>query len=279
MNEETLRRADMDANEELRRDVGGPQVERPPLTAPARGLTPEERHQEAFVRMERETENSPLSTTLRLVSGALVRVLPIHDFTLQRVYAKHPAPKIPMRTIEQPGQQSFDEPDPESLVYLEAVEARSDALAEALVQATLMTCMEILEWPKGVKPYEQDKRWKEEYEMLGLEIPERALARRTEWLRYRIVVGMDDYGRIQDLSNKIGGVTEEKIALALGGFRDQSGRVLPGGVAADTQRRVVTPSTVQPGVRASRSREVRERDLASVEAPTSPGEGGGDSTL
>ncbi len=259
----------MDSSEELLRDASRSQTEK----------SPEELHQELVDAVERETANSPISTNMRLVSGALVRVLPIHDFTLQRVYAKHPAPKVPDRLIEQPGQPSFSEPDPESPVYLEAVEARSDALAESLVQATLMTCIEILEWPVGVKPYMQDKKWKDEYEMLGLPIPTGSLARRTEWLRYRIVINMDDYGKIQELSNLLGGVTEEKIARAIDGFRDQSGRVLSRGVAEDPKQRVVTPATVQQGVRASRSSEIRERDLATVEDTTSSGAGGGDSTL
>ena len=262
-------------SEELQRDTEGPEVKKPMV--PDR--TPEERHQEAAIKMEREYDNAPLSTTLRLVSGALVRVLPIHDFTLQRVYAKHPVPKVPMRTIEQPGQPSFEEPDPENPEYMEAVTKRDDALAESLVQATLMTGMEILEWPRGVKPFAQDKKWQDEYVMLGLEIPAGSLARRTEWLRYRIVVGMDDYGRIQDLSNLLGGITEAKIALAIDGFPDQSGRVLPGRVDADTKQRVVTPVAVQQGIRASRSSEIRERDMAAVGSPPDSEASGSGSSL
>jgi hypothetical protein len=78
-----------------------------------------------------------------------------------------------------------------------------------------MTCIDIVSLPEGMLDFDQDTEWLEEYAALGFSIEfSNRLERKLEWLTYRVIVSNADMAKIQDLSTKLSGVTDEQLKAA-----------------------------------------------------------------
>lgn len=155
-----------------------------------------------------------IEDTIKLVTGAVVRVHPMKDRVAFKLYQLYPEPKPPVVHISQNGKE-WDEANPNDPYYLAAKEKYRVDTYQAYMKLVLMTCIEIVSLPEGMPDFEKDTEWLEEYAALGFSTEfSNRLERRLEWLTYRIIVSNADMSKIQDLSTKLSGVTDEQLKAA-----------------------------------------------------------------
>jgi hypothetical protein len=164
-----------------------------------------------------EAENK-VEDTLVMVTGAVVRVLPMKDRLAFKLYQMYPEPQPPMLTLTVEG-KTWTEANANDPDYIKAKEKYRNTTYEAYTKILLMTCIEVVELPKGVPSFDEDTEWIEEMKMLGFPCEySNRLERFLDWLTYRIVISSSDQAKIQDLATKLAGVTEEQIKAAEGSF-------------------------------------------------------------
>lgn len=160
--------------------------------------------------------------TITLSNGVVVRPKRMPTAMLQRLWIQFPSPKPPIKEFESAGGRKWREPNPQDPLYLAEVEERSAKLSDSFAKLVFLKAMEIVSLPEGMANFEEDDEWMEELELLGIELPTSTLARRMEWIRYRIVPTTEDYELVYNSATALAGVSEEDIEAAQDRFPDNS---------------------------------------------------------
>lgn len=177
---------------------------------------------------EQEATQLPM-VDLWLLCGAKVRIKPIPAVILQLLQTEHPEPEVPI-SIVQMGGKDVPVPNPDSPAYRRALDQHRLEMGDATLKLMLLRGVEILELAPHMRSYEEDDTWEEELELVGITVPKKALARKVQWLRYRILGYVQDFERIQEACWRLGGVSKEEIAAAEARFQAPSERTTPEGV-------------------------------------------------
>jgi len=162
-------------------------------------------------------EEEPMEL-MTLSSGAVIKPKRLPELMLNRLWAQFPSPLPPEVEIKKGG-KTWTEPNYDDPAYKRAVSRRAVDIGESTLKLMLLKAIEIVTLPPGVKPFEEDQEWKEDYEALGAEVPVSLTAQRLEWLRYRILVNNTDFERVQDACLKLAGVKQEDVDAALDRFQ------------------------------------------------------------
>jgi len=182
---------------------------------------------------EKEATQLPV-LDLWLMCGAKVRIKPIPAVILQMLQKEHPEPRIPISIVKMGG-KDVEEPNPNDPRYRRALDQHRLEMGDATLKLMMLRGMEILELPPTMSPYEEDDTWVEELEVIGISVPETALARKIVWMRYRLLGYIQDFEKVQNACWKLGGVSEADIAAAEARFPSSSERAAPEGVADERE--------------------------------------------
>lgn len=175
---------------------------------------------------EAEKEENMIIT---LSNGVKVRVKPLPDLLLRKLYTQYEAPEPPEVEVTSGG-KTWTEPNPDDPAYQDAMRRYTMNIANGVVNLHLLKGFDIIETPDDIPEYEEDDTWEDELAAIGIDIPDNPLQKRLAWIEYRIVASNSDMDKIQEASQKLSGVTEEDVAAAQEQFRGITGGVSGRGV-------------------------------------------------
>lgn len=161
-------------------------------------------------------------TIVTLSSGVVVKAKTVPDNLVLKFREKNPAPEPPMIEVNAGG-KTWEEANPDDPAYLKALEEYHSKIGLAMIDMILLIGMKIMEVPDDFVPYEEDDQWELELEALGLDVPEKPVSKKIEWLRLRVAPSTNDINKITKAYNKAAGISEEEIAAAAEQFRGKGG--------------------------------------------------------
>jgi hypothetical protein len=161
-------------------------------------------------------------TIVTLSSGVVVKARTVPDNLVLKFREKNPAPNPPMVEVNAGG-KTWEEPNPDDPAYLKALEDYHNKIGLAMIDMILLVGMKILETPEDFVPYEDDDMWELELEALGLDVPEKPISRKIEWLRLRVAPSTNDINIITRAYQNAAGISEEEIQAAADQFRGTGG--------------------------------------------------------
>lgn len=168
---------------------------------------------------EKEADN-----TLTLSNGVKVRVKPLPDLLMRKLYSKFDPPEPPEVEVESGG-KTWTEPNYNDPNYENAMRKYTMNLADGIANLILLKGFDIISKPDHIPDYEDDDTWVEELEAVGLDVPEKPLERKLAWMEYRIVATNNDLDAIQEASQRLSGISEEDVEEAQERFRGLTGRL------------------------------------------------------
>ncbi|MBD3268508.1 hypothetical protein GF373_17710 [bacterium] len=172
---------------------------------------------EAAVKAVEESTQEQ-SGIITLSNGVRVKITRIPDLMVQRLYTQFDPPEPPEVEVNSGG-KTWTEPNYDDPGYQNALERRTMNIVRGLTSLILLRGFKIVSTPEGFPKYKEDDTWEEELELFGVAIPENPLKRKLLWLEYRVVETSDDLEKIQELSQKQSGISEEDIEIAQERFR------------------------------------------------------------
>ncbi len=193
-----------------------------------------EEDKELSAALDKASENMeqlPDDFTFVTSTGAVIEAIEPPDNIMQRVLAQFPERDPPIITVVQ-GAKTWKEPNANDPDYIRKRRRRMVLLGEAVLKVNMFRGMVILELPKDQPKYEDDTEWIEEYEAIGLDVPDKKqkTARYLEWLRYRILPSAMDMEGLRKAGNRLEGIKEEDVEAAMATFLPSSGRDANSGV-------------------------------------------------
>jgi len=167
--------------------------------------------------------------TITLSNGVVVKVKPLPDLLMRKLYSKFDPPEPPEVEINSGG-KTWTEPNYDDPNYENAMRKYTMTIADGIANLILLRGFDIISKPDHIPDYEEDDTWEEELEAVGLEIPEKPLERKLSWMEYRIVETNNDLDAIQTASQRLSGISEEEVEEAQERFRGLTGQLSSGGV-------------------------------------------------
>lgn len=164
------------------------------------------------------------SDVLVMSSGAIVKVKQIPEVYLQGLLRAFPRPEVPRVTIkDEENGKEYQEENPNDPHYLRQLRDWRVQLADASMRVTLLRGIEVLQLPPGTKPFDEDKEFQEEQDLIGIDLHGASRsARYLIWLQYRIVISTQDVDKINEACQQMAGLSEEDIAEAMAAFLGNS---------------------------------------------------------
>lgn len=177
-------------------------------------LTPHQQIAETNAKVEEAARVEKVDPSLFTTStGAQIRVKVIPSHMYERLWRAYPE-IVPPFVHQEDGDQEWEEENLEDPDYIVAADDRTRRVSEALNRLYALKGLEIIELPPGIKSFDEDKEWLEEYSVLGfnIEMPTRA-ARLIEWTMYRILPDLSDVNEMQRVATRLLGTdTKEDVA-------------------------------------------------------------------
>ena len=195
-------------------------------TRPQEGMMPGAELDEVVAEATRKAEEEEHDPTapITLSSGVVVKAktLPeIYSFSLRREFPQPRPPKVKI-VNEEDGKDWWEE-NPNDPNYEKELERWQEQISLAAVDLTLLKGFDIISSPKEMLSFEKDKEFVEDQELFGIVMKGRSRrARYLMWLRYRVVLTMDDLRRIETSCNALSDISQEAIAEAEARFRGES---------------------------------------------------------
>lgn len=176
-----------------------------------------------------EDAEKDADNTLTLSNGVVVRVKPLPDLLMRKLYSKFDPPEPPEVEVNSGG-KTWTEPNYDDPNYENAMRKYTMTIADGIANLILLRGFEIVSKPDSIPDYEDDDTWEAELAAIGVDIPEKPLERKLTWTEYRIVETNNDLNAIQEASQRLSGISEEDVEEAQERFRGLSGQLSSDGV-------------------------------------------------
>jgi hypothetical protein len=180
-------------------------------------------------------DDEELSSVVKLNNGITVRVKPLPDLLVQRLYTQYDMPEPPMVEVESNG-KTWEEKNYNDPAYQDEVTRYTMRIAAGITNLMLLRGFEVLEKPDHIPDYEDDDTWELELELVGVDIPSDTHRKRLMWREYRLLENSYNMDLVQTRSQKLSGVSEEDIVRAQERFRGLTGQLSDRGVDDEEER-------------------------------------------
>jgi len=176
--------------------------------------------QEAVEATVTETDTVD-DTVLTTSTGFKVKALAVPSYMTRILYAQFPEPDPP-KIKKKDGSRTILIENTNDPTYVEATQRRIIKLAEGMFRLNLLKGVEVLDIPKGNKPFEKDTGWTEDLELVGITIPDSEKERYILWLRTVVFPTTEDVRALSNACAAAEGIRPEEVQAELERFQDQS---------------------------------------------------------
>ena len=168
-------------------------------------------------------DESKVETTFRTSAGVLIRVLPVQEHLMHKVYDQIVVPDPPLVEMKQ-GSKTIMVENEDDPMYVRARRKAFAQMGEASLRITLLRGLEIIELAANMASYAEDTNWIEELEAMGIEPPpvNKGTARYIEWLRMRVFPSTSDMESLAKIQQRMSGLDAKEVEKIMDSFRSSN---------------------------------------------------------